>query len=125
MQMNLNSLIFLFKILKTEIVIMKFWCFFQINLLKKKDTYGHYKLAGEEALGNVILINLVPMYPCPHLPLFPCTLVLLSSFPIVPLSPCFFNLFVHCAVHYGKKDGLNWVTLRLADVIGPRDTTYR
>ncbi|XP_023346259.1 uncharacterized protein LOC111715202 isoform X2 [Eurytemora carolleeae] len=50
----------------------------EINLLKKKDTYGHYKLAGEEAL-----------------------------------------------VHYGKKDGLNWVTLRLADVIGPRDTTYR
>ena len=32
---------------------------------------------------------------------------------------------VFCAVHYGKKDGLNWVTLRLADVIGPRDTTYR
>lgn len=50
----------------------------EIELLKKKDPYGHYKFAGEEAL-----------------------------------------------VHYGKKDGLKWVSLRLADVIGPRDTTYR
>jgi len=50
----------------------------EVELLKKKDPYGHYKFVGEEAL-----------------------------------------------VHYAKKDGLNWVALRLADVIGPRDTTYR
>ena len=51
----------------------------EVNLLKKKDPYGHYKLSGEEAL-----------------------------------------------IHYQKhKGGFPWVTLRLADVIGPRDTTNR
>ena len=34
-------------------------------------------------------------------------------------------LAILISVHYAKKDGLNWVALRLADVIGPRDTTYR
>jgi len=51
----------------------------EVNLLKKKDPYGHYKLSGEEALK-----------------------------------------------HYQKnKGGFPWVILRLADVIGPRDTTNR
>ena len=51
----------------------------EVNLLKKKDPYGHYKLSGEEALK-----------------------------------------------HYQRnKGGFPWVILRLADVIGPRDTTNR
>ena len=51
----------------------------EVNLLKKKDPYGHYKLSCEEAL-----------------------------------------------VYYQKhKEGFPWVSLRLSDVIGPRDTTNR
>lgn len=51
----------------------------EVNLLKKKDPYGHYKLSCEEALA-----------------------------------------------HYQRsKEGFPWVSLRLADVIGPRDTTNR
>ena len=51
----------------------------EVNLLKKKDPYGHYKLSCEEALA-----------------------------------------------HYQRsKGGFPWVSLRLADVIGPRDTTNR
>jgi len=51
----------------------------EVKLLKRKDPYGHYKLACEEAL-----------------------------------------------VYYQKeKEGFPWVSLRLADVIGPRDTTNR
>ena len=29
---------------------------FQVELLKKKDPYGHYKLVGEEALGELFHI---------------------------------------------------------------------
>jgi len=51
----------------------------EVKLLKRKDPYGHYKLACEEALA-----------------------------------------------HYRSKEGgAPWVSLRLADVIGPRDTTNR
>jgi len=51
----------------------------EINLLKRKDAYGHYKFSCEEAL-----------------------------------------------IYYQKeKNGFPWVSLRLADVIGPRDTTNR
>jgi len=51
----------------------------EVNLLKRKDPYGHYKLACEEALG-----------------------------------------------YYRRKEGgFPWVALRLADVVGPRDTTNR
>lgn len=51
----------------------------EVKLLKRKDAYGHYKLACEEALS-----------------------------------------------HYRNKEGgAPWVSLRLADVIGPRDTTNR
>ena len=51
----------------------------EVNLLKKKDPYGHYKLSCEEALA-----------------------------------------------HYQRSQGgFPWVSLRLADVIGPRDTTNR
>jgi len=51
----------------------------EVKLLKRKDPYGHYKLACEEALA-----------------------------------------------HYRVKEGgAPWVSLRLADVIGPRDTTNR
>ena len=51
----------------------------EVNLLKKKDPYGHYKLSCEEAL----------------------------------------------SYYQRNKDGFPWVSLRLADVIGPRDTTNR
>ena len=46
----------------------------EVERLRRADPYGHYKLAGEEALA---------------------------------------------------RSGLAWVALRLADVVGPRDTTNR
>ena len=51
----------------------------EVNLLKRKDPYGHYKLSCEEAL----------------------------------------------TYYQREKSGFPWVSLRLADVIGPRDTTNR